>query len=176
MLILSGPISSSAFFCLTEKLFRVAYDAVGGRRTGHLAGLSQKANNYNKVLIIVGNNDPNSLAVEAILDNLRSFLNSLRSDIKKRICAFLPRRDNHILYDRRTQMWCNPVTEINKRLQREFGYAIASARFFKLDDFGTRNKKGKLRDLAHLNERGYLHMSIFTASECRKFLSNNEPS
>ena len=153
-------------------MFSITYDARGGRGTSHLKELAETANKFSEVLIVLGNNNLGRLSDDEIIDNIRGFADSLDKKIKLRITAFLPRMDHDSVWSGEFGNWVNPVTRINKKLQREFGHKVASARNFERKDFGFSNNSGELDEPYHLNELVFKHMLRFIELECHKFVAH----
>ena len=137
-----------------ESFFSVDYDARGGRRTQHLGELVPVANTYANVIIIVGNNDVGTLTDWQIIQNLRNFLENLRSEITVILCGFLPRLDHELEYNYRSNCWENPVTRLNLQLQAVFPKQYKSPRDFSRNDF-------MLHDPAHFNFFGRQRLCRF---------------
>ena len=122
--------------------------------------LVEKANSFDCVVIIVGNNDLNSKTDQQIIHNLKQFEGALEHRIKLKICGFLPRRDHPWEYNAEKRLWENPVTRINNKLRSAFPKSYASPGKFKLEDFKTDDK-------CHLNDLGQKHMAHFVYNWCK---------
>ena len=116
------------------------------------------ANTYSNVIIIVGNIDVGTLTDWQIIQNLRNFLENIRSGVTVIFCGFLPRLDHELEYNFWSNSWENPVTRLNHQLRAVFPKQYRSPRDFSRNDF-------QLHDRAHFNYFGRIHLCRFLYRE-----------
>ena len=104
--------------------FSAVYNSEGGRRSSHLLNLVNFAAQFSHIVIIVGDNDVNSVPVETILSNYNDFTN-----------AVWPSKVKIVGHMRRKDLDAELVSSNNMFLSEALGICFKSAKMIKLNDF-----------------------------------------